>query len=206
MQSCKFSLYRRPLLWAQHVRNITYHTLSKELVLACMRPWRYRLMALLFTASYNSPTASCILSKTRVTFCSTGLFLHTRKMYWWHRWARHDSKWVKKFCSLWKQLLRTKRGTYDEKEIYSGKFDQKMNCHIKGKNQHGGKHRRNWGRAAIRWSIVLSVCLSNGGGTNFGPEPGTNLSRLHTQKRDACSDSTASIFKFQSRDEAQMHV
>jgi len=52
----------------------------------------------------------------------------------------------------------------------------------------------------------MSVCLRNGGGTNSGPESHTNLSRLHTQKTDACTDSIASIFKFQTRDEAQMHV
>ena len=52
----------------------------------------------------------------------------------------------------------------------------------------------------------MSVCLPIGGGKNFGPEPRTSLSRLYTQKTDACSDSTALIFKFQARDEAQMHV
>jgi len=52
----------------------------------------------------------------------------------------------------------------------------------------------------------MYVCLPNGAGTNFGPEPRTNLSRLYTQKTDAYTDSTALIFKFRTRDEAQMHV
>ena len=34
VQRCKFSLYRCPMLWSQHVGNITYHTFSKELVIA----------------------------------------------------------------------------------------------------------------------------------------------------------------------------
>jgi hypothetical protein len=32
------------------------------------------------------------------------------------------------------------------------------------------------------------------------------ISLLHTQKADTCTDSTASVFKVQSRDEDQMHV
>jgi hypothetical protein len=142
------------------------------------------------------------MPKTHVTFCSTEPFRHTKTIYWWHGVARHDSKWVTKLCPLCNSHAG-RNGEHVKKSSLFRKFDQKMKWLIQGKNEHWGKHKCHWARPV---SYCLPACLPNGRGMNFRPKPCTNISLLYTQKTDTCTDSTASIFKFQSRAEYQMHV
>jgi hypothetical protein len=58
-----------------------------------------------------------------------------------------------------------------------------------------------------KYKDMVEYSLSNGSGSNLQTRASyQSLSLSNTQKTDTCIDSRASIFKFHSGDEDQMHV